>query len=77
MIYPHRQRAEIVKAGDFDFAGVDGVENAWHQADTGAVAQFSMLETQIPDLAQHAPAIGMPMGIPAGRKRIHKRTRPD
>jgi hypothetical protein len=55
-----------VQAGDFDFAGVHGFDDARDQADADAVAQLGIFKTQVADLAQHGAAIRMPVGIPAG-----------
>jgi hypothetical protein len=60
-----------VEAGDPDFPRVHGIEDAGHEADAGAVAQFGEGKTQFADFAQHGAAIGVPVGIPAGGKGIH------
>jgi hypothetical protein len=43
-IYTHGQRTEIVDAGDFDFAGVDGFEDAWEQTNADAMTELGVLE---------------------------------
>ena len=62
----HRQRAKIMKAGDFDFAGFDGFNDARQEADARAVAQFRVGETEVADFAQHGAAVNVAMGVPAG-----------
>ena len=71
MIHAHRQRAEIVQRGNFDLTGGHRFENAGHQADARAVAQLRIFEAQVANLAQHGPAIRVPMGIPTGREGEH------
>ena len=71
MIHAHGQRAEIVERGNFDFAGVDGIENAGHEADAGAVAEFGVFEAEVADFAEHGAAVVVAMGIPAGGKGEH------
>ena len=66
-----RQRTEIMQAGNSDFTHVHGVQDAGHEGEPGAVAQFRVLKTQFTDLAQHGAAIGVPVGIPAGGQGIH------
>ena len=44
---PHGQRAEVVQAGDFDFAGIDRLEDARQEADPGAVAQLGVFESPV------------------------------
>ena len=68
MVHAHGQRTEVVQGGDFDFAGVHGVEDAGHEADARAVAQFGVFKAQLADFAQHGAAIRVAMGIPAGGK---------
>ena len=60
------QRTKVVQAGNFDLAGLHGVEDAGHQAETDAVAQLGVFKAQIADLAQHRAAVGVAGGIPAG-----------
>ena len=64
--HAHRQRAKIVQRGDLDFAGIDRVENARHQTQANAVAEFRELEAEVANLPQHRPAVRVAAGIPAG-----------
>lgn len=75
VIHPHRERAEIVERGDFDFTGVDGFEDARHEGNAGAVAEFSVFEAEVADFAEHGAAIVVAVGIPAGGKGIHGRVK--
>jgi hypothetical protein len=68
---PHGEGTEIMKAGDFDFTRLDRLENTWQEADADAMAQLRVLKTHAADFPQHGETIGMPMGVPAGRERIH------
>jgi len=61
----HRQRAKIVQAGNFHFARVHGFKNSGHEADTGAVAQLRVAETEVADFAQHRASVRVTAGIPA------------
>jgi hypothetical protein len=47
------QGAEIVKRGNPDLAFVYGLHDSGQQADANSVAQFGVLESQLPDFAQH------------------------
>ena len=71
MIHAHRQRTKIVQAGNFDFARVHGFEDAGHEAEPDAVAEFGVSKAEVADFAQHRAAIRVALGIPAGGKRIH------
>ena len=71
MFNTHRQRTEIVQAGNFDFAGIDGLKNAGHETDSGSVAELGVFEAELPDFAQHGAPISVPMRVPTGRKRKH------
>ena len=64
----HRQRTEIVEAGNFDFARVHRVQDAGHEADADAVAQLGVFKAEVADFAQHGAAVGVAVGIPAGGK---------
>ena len=64
----HGQGTEIVQGGNLDLAGLDGVQDAGHQGEPRAVAQFGIFKTQFTDFEQHQPPIGLAMRIPAGRK---------
>ena len=64
----HRQRTEIVQAGNLDFARVHRFEDAGHEADADAVAQLGVFKTEVADFAQHGAPVRVTMGIPAGGK---------
>ena len=64
----HRQRTEIVQAGNFDFARVHGFEDAGHEAEADAVAQLGVFKTEVADFAQQGAPVRVPVGIPAGGK---------
>jgi hypothetical protein len=70
-VHAHGQGTKIVQGGNPDFAGVHRFEDAGHQADARAVAQFGKFKPKLADLAQHGASIGMAVRIPAGGKRIH------
>lgn len=60
------QRAKVVEGGDADEARIHGIEDAIHQAEADAVAEFGKLETEIANLLQHHAAIGVAVRVPAG-----------
>jgi hypothetical protein len=56
-IHAHRQRTEIVHAGDLDFTAVHRLENPRQQTDPDAVAQFRVGKSQVPNFPQHRPPV--------------------
>jgi hypothetical protein len=64
--HAHRQRAEIVQAGNLDLARVHRVEDARHEADADAVAQLGVFKAEVADFAQHGASVRVAVGIPAG-----------
>jgi hypothetical protein len=65
------QRAEIMQRGDLHLPRLHGFQDARHEADADAVAQFRVFKTQFTDFAQHRATVGMAGGIPASGERIH------
>ena len=65
------ERAEVVEAGNANFAGVHGFEDAGEEADAGIVAQFSAREAEVADFAEHGTTVGVAMGVPTGGERVH------
>ena len=62
------QRTKIVERGNLDLARVHGFKDARHEADADAVAQLGVIKTEVADFAQHGAAVGVTVGIPAGRE---------
>ena len=54
-----------MQCGNLHLACAHGVEDAWHEADACAVAEFGEFKAQIADFAQQGATIRMAMGIPA------------
>jgi len=69
--HAHRQRTEIVQAGNLDLARFDRFENARHEAYADAVTQLGIFKAEVADFAQHRASVRVAVRIPAGRKRIH------
>jgi hypothetical protein len=61
-----------MEAGNFNFPRIDRLEDSRQQTDPDSVAQLGIFKAKIANLAQHGPAVGVAMRIPAGGKGIHK-----
>jgi len=68
IVHAHRERTEIMQRGDLQLARGDGVEDARHQTDAGAMTELGKFKAEVADFAQHGAAIRVPMGIPTGRE---------
>lgn len=62
-----------MQAAEFNFSFIEKFLNAGHQRNSNAMAELHPLEPEFGNLAKHLFAIGVPMRIPAGRKRDHAR----
>jgi hypothetical protein len=60
-----------VEAGDFDFTGRDGFDDAGKEAESNAMAEFGVLESEIANFLEHGATIGVAMGVPAGGEGVH------
>jgi hypothetical protein len=57
-----------VETGDFDFAGVDGFEDAREKTDADAMAKFGIFEPEVANLQEHCPSVGVAMRVPTSRQ---------
>jgi len=53
-----------VERGDLPLARGDGIEDAGHEADAGAVAEFGVFKAEVTDFAQRGAPIRVAMRIP-------------
>ena len=73
MIHAHRQRAEIVQAGDFISPAATASMMPGSRLMRVPWLNSAYSKPKVADLAQHGAAVRVPVRIPTGGKRIHKK----